>query len=95
MPAAARLTDSHSCPLSVPTAHVGGVIVGPGAGSVTIEHLPAAVEGSDCSCGLGPPNRIAKGSSSVVFEHKPAARVNDFTTHGGVITSGCASVVIG
>jgi uncharacterized Zn-binding protein involved in type VI secretion len=95
MPAAARLTDAHSCPLTVPATHVGGVIVGPCVASVVIEYRDAATERSTCACGLGPPNRIAKGSASVFINRKGAARMGDPTTHGGVVTSGCPNVSFG
>ena len=95
MPAAARLADSHSCPLTVPATHVGGVIMGPGIASVKIGNRSAVAERSLCACGLGPPNRIAKGSTSVFIHRRPAARMGDPTTHGGFITSGCPTVRIG
>jgi uncharacterized Zn-binding protein involved in type VI secretion len=95
MSQAARVFDPHSCPLSVPVAHGGGVIQGPGATSVVIGHLPAATLGTACACGLGPPNRIVGGSSSVVIDGSPAARAGDPTSHGGSILAGCSSVIIG
>lgn len=95
MPHAARMHDTHSCPLTVPTAHVGGTIIGPGVASVQIGHHNAVTVGSKCACGLGPPNMIAKGSATVVIDRKPAARMGDATTHGGMVTSGCMTVLIG
>lgn len=96
MPAAARLTDNHSCPMSNPdgSPHTGGPITHPGAASVLIGSKPAAVLGDFCTC-AGPPDAIKKGSSSVKFGGKPAARQGDPTVHGGSITSGLASVQIG
>jgi uncharacterized Zn-binding protein involved in type VI secretion len=95
MPAAARLADAHSCPLTIPAAHVGGVIVGPGVSTVSIGYRSAVTEGSTCACGIDPSNRITKGSSSVVIARRPAARMGDPTSHGGVVTSGCVNVSIG
>lgn len=95
MKPAARVSDPHQCPMSVPVAHVGGVIAGPGVASVRIAQLVAATEGTTCGCGLGAPNRVAKGSSSVQIGGKPAARAGDPTSHGGSILLGCSSVVIG
>ena len=95
MPAAARLFDAHICPLTVPTTHVGGVIVGPGASTIMIGYRNAATAGSTCACGLGSPNRIAKGSNSVFLHRQPAARMGDPTTHGGAVISGCPTVSIG
>ena len=67
MPPAARLTDMHTCPMQTPAwpspiPHVGGPIVGPGAATVLIGKLPAAVMGDSCVC-VGPPDTIIKGSS--------------------------------
>lgn len=95
MKLAARISDAHQCPMSVPVAHVGGAIAGPGVASVQIGHLVAATEGTTCACGLGAPNRVAKGSSSVQIGGKPAARAGDPTTHGGTILVGCSTVIIG
>ena len=65
-----------------PTPHVGGPIVGPGAATVLIGKLPAAVMGDNCVC-VGPPDTIIKGSSTVMICGKPAARMGDTTAHGG------------
>jgi uncharacterized Zn-binding protein involved in type VI secretion len=35
------------------------------------------------------------GSSTVMMEGKPAARSGDSTAHGGTITLGCPTVMIG
>lgn len=71
MPPAARLTDMHTCPMQTPAwpspiPHVGGPIVGPGAPTVVIGKLPAAVMGDNCVC-VGPPDTIIKGSSTVMI----------------------------
>lgn len=67
MPPVARLTDMHTCPMQIPAwpspiPHVGGSIVGPGAPTVLIGGLPAAVMGNNCVC-VG----IIKGSSTVMI----------------------------
>ena len=96
MPAAARLTDNHSCPLSNPdgSPHTGGPITHPGAANVLIGGKPAAVIGDFCTC-AGPPDAINTASFSVKFGGKFAARKGDTTVHGGSITSGLESVIIG
>jgi uncharacterized Zn-binding protein involved in type VI secretion len=95
MPAAARLTDMHLCPMSDgPKPHVGGPVAGPGVATVLIGGLPAAVAGDLCTC-AGPPDSIAAGSGSVLIGGKPAARAGDTTAHGGSIAAGLASVQIG
>ena len=98
MPAAARLTDMHSCtmvnPGVVPVPHVGGPILGPGIPTVLIGNLPAAVVGENCLC-VGPPDSIVKGSGTVMIGGKPAARMGDTTAHGGSIAIGFPTVQIG
>ena len=95
MPPAARLTDLHTCPMVTGIVpHVGGPITGPGAPTVMIGKLPAAVVGDLVTC-VGPPDTIAKGSATVLIGKKPAARMGDLTAHGGVITLGCMTVIIG
>ncbi|NJO18598.1 MAG: type VI secretion protein [Thioploca sp.] len=92
---AARITDMHTCPKVEPgpVSHVGGPIV-TGATSVIIEGQPAAKVGDTLTC-VGPPDTVVQGSPTVIIEHQPAARVGDKTAHGGVITSGCSSVIMG
>ncbi|MEL6536672.1 MAG: PAAR domain-containing protein [Bacteroidota bacterium] len=98
MPPAARLTDMHVCPMQTPMTppipHVGGPIVGPGAPTVLIGGMPAAVMGDMLVC-VGPPDTIAKGSATVLIMNKPAARMGDSTAHGGTIVLGFPLVMIG
>lgn len=98
MPFAARQTDMHVCPMVTPGVppipHVGGPISGPCVPNVLIGKLPAAVIGDVCTC-VGPPDTIAKGSSTVQIGGRPAARVGDSCAHGGSIVLGCATVIIG
>jgi uncharacterized Zn-binding protein involved in type VI secretion len=95
MPAAARVTDHHVCPMhNDGTPHVGGPVIGPGVANVLIGGLPAAVKGDNAAC-VGPVDTIIVGSATVHIGGKPAARVGDATAHAGTIVIGCASVVIG
>lgn len=98
MPPAARITDMHTCPMQPPglppIPHAGGPVIGPGAPTVLIGKLPAAVMGDMCIC-TGPPDSIIKGSATVMIGGKPAARMGDTTAHGGVIVAGCPTVQIG
>lgn len=98
MPAAARLTDFHQCPMVTPSLppipHVGGPITGPGEPTVLIGNLPAARVGDMLVC-VGPPDSIVKGSSSVLIGGVPAARMGDTTAHGGQIMIGAFNVMIG
>jgi uncharacterized Zn-binding protein involved in type VI secretion len=92
---AARLTDMHVCPMVTGLVpHVGGPIAGPGAPTVLIGGLPAAVVGDVCVC-TGPPDTIVLGSMGVMIGGKPAARMGDLTAHGGNIVLGCFTVLIG
>lgn len=98
MPFAARITDLQVCPMATPglppIPHVGGPVIGPGVPTVLIGSLPAAVVGDSCIC-VGPPATIVKGSATVLIGGKPAARMGDTTSHGGNITVGCPTVIIG
>ena len=95
MPPAARVTDMHVCPMVTGIVpHVGGPIIGPGAATVLIGSLPAALLGDSCTC-VGPPDTIAKGSSTVMITGKPAARIGDSCAHGGTVVLGLPTVIIG
>lgn len=95
MPSSARVGDMHVCPMVTGTVpHVGGPVIGPGAPTVLIGGMPAALVGDNCIC-TGPPDSIAKGSSTVMIGGKPAARMGDSTAHGGTIVIGCPTVNIG
>ena len=95
---AARIGDMHVCPMvtpgTPPIPHVGGPISGPGCPTVLIGGMPAAVMGDMCTC-VGPPDTIVLGSSGVFIGGKPAARMGDQCAHGGAITVGCPTVLIG
>jgi uncharacterized Zn-binding protein involved in type VI secretion len=96
MPPVARITDMHTCPMVNPgqVPHVGGPIIGPGAATVLMGGLPAALVGDSCVC-VGPPDTIAKGSGTVMVTGKPVARMGDSTAHGGVIVAGLPTVMVG
>jgi uncharacterized Zn-binding protein involved in type VI secretion len=95
---AARVGDLHACPLATPAVppvpHVGGPIAPPGCVNVLIGGQPAARVGDVCMC-VGPPDVIAIGSTRVFIGGQPAARVLDVTLHGGAITAGFPTVLIG
>ena len=99
MPPAARVGDMHTCPMvtqagPVPVPHVGGPLLPPGVPTVLIGGLPAAVMGGMATC-VGPPDSIARGSATVLIGNMPAARMGDNMAHGGVISVGFPSVMIG
>ena len=88
MPAAARITDMHTCP-----THGGGPVLS-GCMTVIIGYVPAARVGDKLIC---PPavDSILQGDPTVIIGNKAAARIGDPTTHGGVVAMGCPTVVIG
>jgi uncharacterized Zn-binding protein involved in type VI secretion len=99
MPAAARFSDFHQCPMStqvgpVAVPHVGGPIMGPGAATVMIAGLPAAIVGDTALC-IGPPDSLVAGSKTVKIMGMPAVRQGDKTAHGGTVMLGCFTVMIG
>ncbi len=95
MPPAARLTDMHVCPMVTGLVpHVGGPIIGPGAPTVLVGSMPAAVVGDSCVC-VGPPDTSVKGSATVMIGGKPAVRMGDSTAHGGSVVLGLPTVMIG
>jgi uncharacterized Zn-binding protein involved in type VI secretion len=95
MKPAARVGDMHACPqVTVLVPHVGGPILPPGAPTVLIGGVPAATVGTPCVC-VGPPDSIVMGSTTVLIQNKPAARLGDTTAHGGTIVMGLPTVLIG
>ena len=86
---AARVGDPHVCP-----AHGGGPVTGPGMPTVLIGHLPAARQTDLCTCPVGP-DPILDGSPTVLIGHLPAARLTERCAHGGVVSLGCPTVLIG
>jgi uncharacterized Zn-binding protein involved in type VI secretion len=95
MPPAARVGDMHNCPMVTGVVpHVGGPILPPGVPTVLIGGLPAATLGDMATC-VGPPDSIVRASATVLIGGKPAARMGDNTAHGGVITMGLPTVIIG
>ena len=95
---AARITDMHTCPMVTPglppIPHVGGPIIGPCSPNVITCGLPQARITDQCIC-VGPPDVIVKGSMTVLVNTLQAARIGDMTVHGGVIVTGCPTVLIG
>jgi uncharacterized Zn-binding protein involved in type VI secretion len=94
---AARVTDDHSCPKAEPGAppkpHVGGPIE-TGCVTVLIGGLPAARVTDKAFC-TGPTDEIQHGSKTVIIGGQNAARLSDKCIHGGAITEGCYTVLIG
>jgi len=95
---AATVGSMHVCPMlnpgTPPPPHVGGPVSGPGVPTVLIGGKPAAVMGDMCVC-AGPPDTIVQGEATVLIGGKPAATVGSMTVHGGSITVGEPTVLIG
>jgi len=92
MPPAARVGDV--------TTH-GGTITGPGAATVLIGGMPAAVAGDLHACAL-PPNAhqptaspFPIGSATVLLGGKPAIRTTDACVCGAMAAVGAPTVMIG
>lgn len=87
---AARVDDIHFCP-----HHGLGATTAPGCTTVQINQRDHAGATKPCHCD-GPANFIVTGSSTVLIEGQPAARVVDKTMHGpGLVLRGSADVLIG
>lgn len=65
-----------------------------GCPTVLIGFMPAARVGDVATC-VGPPDSIAMGSFTVFIGGMPAARLGDLTAHGGTITVGLPTVMLG
>lgn len=89
----------HTCPAVTPATppvpHVGGSIIGTGCQSVLIGGKPAATIGDACYCNGSPPDSIVSGAATVLIGGKQAVRVGDESAHGGKVTGGCLTVLIG
>ena len=91
----ARVSDMHVCPMiTVLVPHVGGPILPPGCPTVLAGGLPVA-RATDMAACVGPPDVILPGGSTTIIGGMPAARMGDPTAHGGVITLGCFTVLVG
>ncbi len=92
---AARASDLHVCPMvTVLVPHVGGPILPPCCPTVLIGGLPAA-RATDMATCVGPPDVLIPGSNVTMIGGLPAVRMGDATAHGGAITLGCMTVLIG
>jgi type VI secretion system VgrG family protein len=89
---AARVNDSHKCPKyeggTVP--HEGGVI-SEGSPNVFINNQPAARDGDRLDCHISHA-QIQTSDSPVLINGKSAARMNDLTSHYGIIEEGSPNV---
>jgi uncharacterized Zn-binding protein involved in type VI secretion len=85
----------HTCPMVTGLVpHVGGPIIPPCCPTVITCGQPQARVTDMLIC-TGPTDVIVKGSTSVIVCGQQAARIGDLTAHGGVIVTGCPTVIIG
>ncbi len=92
---AARVGDMHTCAMVTGVVpHVGGPILPPGCPTVLIGGMPAA-RATDMATCAGGPDVLTPGSATVLIGGMPAVRMGDMTAHGGVVTVGCPTVLIG
>ena len=80
MPKAARVGDTHICPL-----HGTGVIQLPCSVNTKTNILPQARLGDTLLCAGGILDVIMSGAATTLVNGLPAARVGDKTVHGGTI----------
>jgi uncharacterized Zn-binding protein involved in type VI secretion len=93
---AARVGDPHVCPMfDGLKPHVGGVLLPPGCPTVLIGGQPAIRVGDMGQCVSPAPNVVTLGSMGVLIGGMPAARMGDMMAHGGTITMGFPTVMIG
>ena len=83
---AARIGDSHNCPL-----HGKGEII-TGSHTTKWQDSPAARVGDEIRCPDGSIATILENNSCVLIDGQRAARVGDKTSHGGEITSGADTI---
>ena len=92
---AARVADMHTCPMVTGVVpHVGGPILPAGCPTVLIGSMPAARATDMATCAGGPDVLIPCGSTTMIGG-MPASRLGDATAHGGIITVGLPTVLIG
>lgn len=94
---AARVGDKHFCNQveKASPPHDGGEVAPPGLKTVLINGMAAARFADLVPCKDGGPNFIAGGRRDVLIGWMLAARRWDRTSHGGMITEGSKTVLIG
>lgn len=94
---AARMTDAHICPMinPGPLPHVGGPVMPVCEPTVLIGALPAARKGDNAMCTpVATPDAIATGIPTIKIGGLDAAITCSMTMHGGMISSGCPTVML-
>lgn len=91
---AARIDDSHICPLTAPAIHVGGPILLPGALHTFINGKNAARVNDKAFCTAPAPDTVRGGLITVFIDGSPASRIADKTDVGSIVV-GSADVLLG
>ncbi len=91
---AAFLGSLHVCPkVTGVVPHVGGPTIGM---AVTVLVAgPPAVNTNNMSVCVGPPDKVAVGSATVMAQGKPMVRMGDLCGHGGKIVIGSPTIIVG
>jgi len=76
-----------------PVPHVGGPEIS-GSPNVIVGFQPQGRVGDTLIC-VPATDKVAMGSPTVLVNNKMAARMGDPTVHGGVLVTGCPTVIIG
>lgn len=91
---AAFMGSLHVCPsVTAIIPHVGGPAIGTAA--TVLVGGPPAVNIGDTSVCVGPPDKVAAASATVMAHGKPMARMTDACGHGGKIVLGMPTIIVG
>lgn len=95
MPNVSLIGHHHTCPKNEPgpTPHVGGPISS-GQSPCTVNGVPVAVIGDQCTCEVGGPDTIVSGNSAITIDGIPVALIGSDTAHGGKVIEGDAALTI-
>ena len=91
---AARVDDSHSCPLTTPEVHVGGPILAQGAPNTLFNGKHAARVTDKATCVAPAPDTVRGGLITVFIDGSPASRELD-NTDKGFILAGSPDILLG
>lgn len=91
---AAFLGSLHVCPqVTGVVPHVGGPAMGMAV--MVMVGGPVAVNTNNISVCVGPPDKVAMASTTVMAQGKPMARMGDLCGHGGSIVLGMPTIIVG
>lgn len=88
----ARVLDMHTCPALASVGVPASPIMPPCAPTFLVCGRPVARMGDQAAC-VGGPDVIALGNPMVLVAGLPMARMGDPTVLGGVISTGCPTVL--